>query len=238
MVKILFLLLLFTTSLFSQRYIDLIVPKPPPDTSTAIFDGNFKTKRFYGAEENLEEYDASLMWYSEVYYYTSDSFVRGLNFDFKVDNPSQPTKLTMSNFDFKIQRYIKYDQEFFYLGADSMKQYQSEWDFNVTLHYNANFIESVAINFEKITDKSFLMAQKWYDSLNEQEKLEIDTTTKEKLLISMINKLFLKNLAESFPVQNYLEYLLDLIKRGHFGFVYTNESIEYFYGNEKWWFEK
>jgi hypothetical protein len=238
MVKILFFLLIFSGTLFSQRFMDMSIPPPPPDTSTRIFNGSFKTKKFYGAEENLEEMDSTMFWYSEVYYYTSDSFVRELNFDFKVDTPFRPTKLFMSNFEFKIQKYIKYEQEFFYLGADSMRHYQSEWDFDVTLHYNEGFLESVAINFEKITDKSFLMAQKWYDSLKDQEKLEIDTTTKEKLLISMINKLFLKNLAESFPLQNYLEYLLDLIKRGHFGFVYTNESIDYFYGNEKWWFEK
>lgn len=235
MVKILFLLLLFTTSLFSQRYIDLIVPDPPPDTSTAIFDGNLKTKRFCGAEENLEEYDASLMWYSEVYYYTSDSFLRELNFDFRVDIPSEPTKITISNFDFKIKRYIKYDQEFFYLGADSLKNYQSEWDFDVSLHYNGRFVESVAFNFQKITDKSYQMAQKWFDSLKDSEKLGIESTTKEKLLIAMIDKLFLKNLSKSFPTENYLEYL---IGRGHFGFLYTNETIEYFYGDEKWWFGK
>lgn len=230
--KNLFLILFHTIclSIYGQISIsnrkDYSIPNPPADTTSKIFSGKFTTKNLYGCEKISDDSLLNLYSVNDVIindlYFSSDSFINETINNFIVDNPSNPTELIFND-SFKIKlnsiNFLLHSNYHFYDNCDSSKYFETEYDFNLTLNYHNNFIESIIFDFSKITDKSYQLSQRWYKSTSMDEN--IDVNDKEKILSMWINKIFIKDLYKLLPDKKYSE---NLIKYGNFSFYYTIEN--------------
>lgn len=213
------------TGIYSYTY-DCLYPKWPTDTNK--FDGTFTTEKLSIAEPMLPNV---LKQYS-TYMTSSDSFTNEIVNKFTVDNPNNPSKITFSKTNIKLELYPCTKEKIIYTGlitnyADSAKYYITDSDLSVTVYYFGNSIEVVNFGINKITENTYKVAETWYHSTHNKSK----KLNKIEVLTLWINKCFMNDFNDKLPNKNYAE---ELIKKDGFQFSFSKESHYYDSMYDRW----
>ena len=211
-----FLSLLVSSNIFSQVKVSDV------DTLgiNTNYNGNIQTKNVYYAKGNDSNKNGSYIEDNEITLLRGKNKLTNTNFNFVVDNYSNPSELIIvnSNFKIKLKEKDEFDFESFYLpflsyGSDSVVIYNTEYGFKVEFEYIGHYIESVNIIFDiKNNDKNYTVSKEWFDRLtsNEKSKLEHNLTNKQILNI-WVESIFLGLVLNE-----------DFISNEKFSFKYTN----------------
>lgn len=225
---ILFLSLVITTSIFGQVDVIMIgfnTPKIPIDTNFNPFNGKIKTKNSFFSKGNDVNRDGVFLDDNEILLFEGKL---NSEFNFVVDNQSNPTELTFvnSNLKVKLTGRNNNDNDSYFLpfltpNVDSVVMYDTDYDFQVEFEYIGKSIETVHVYFDmKYNKKNLTVSKNWFNSLSVDEKLKLGNNLNDNQILNLwIEKIFLGSLSNqnftenqkfTFKYTNYLHYTNDV----------------------------
>jgi hypothetical protein len=223
-----FLSLVITTSIFGQVDVIMIgfnTPKIPTDTNFSPINGEIKTKNSFYSKGNDINRDGVFLDDNEILLFEGKL---NSEFNFVVDNQSNPTELTIVNSNLKVKLTGRNtnDNDSYFLpfltpNVDSVVMYDTEYDFQVEFEYIGKSIETVHVYFDmKYNKKNLKVSKNWFNSLSVDEKLKLGNNLNDTQILNLwIEKIFLGSLSNqnftenqkfTFKYTNYLHYTNDV----------------------------